>query len=220
MQPLLVIAAAVAALVVMHCLVVSLVGRSMGIAITHVEIGVGPRLVNSSSFQLRAFPFSSQVRFRHSADEWIPDDLAHTALDAKPFSQQLLLTLTGPLVLIAVSVATLGREGVAAFVSGFPQIVHGAISPLHEAKRLISNGMSFVQASSQIESLGLVAAKLAALNLLPLPAFNGGAAVALILRRLGLARDLGQNELKWLYFGHVAFFASWTFALIHLLTIG
>lgn len=214
------IAGASAALILSRCVVVALVGRAMGVAITHVRIGLGPLLANFSWIKLRAFPLSSHVRFRHSAGEQIPRVFSHAALDSKPFLAQLLLTFHRTAGATCNCSGDAGRGGVfSLFVGLLPGYSRRAFSARRSAE-IDSGGISLVRASRPFETLGLVAAKMAAIKLLPLPAMNGGAAFALALSRFGLDRHVRQVELKWLTIIQLCVVALWAFAAIVFVLVG
>lgn len=92
---------------------------------------------------------------------------------ALPF--KWLITLSGPF-LVAIS-ALIGLSFAAllpAFVSGFEQAIGGAISPVAYGAPLIQKFYREYVATSLFAAYGLLAIKLTAYNLLPIPGLNGG----------------------------------------------
>jgi hypothetical protein len=84
---------------------------------------------------------------------------------------------------------------------------------LGDAQALMRRAALGLQAAPFAVVLGVVAAKAAALNLLPLPALNGGAALAVLGRRLGVARLWPERATVALFFVWLAPVAAWFVAL-------
>ena len=102
------------------------------------------------------------------------------SFDTEDFWGRSLLTrlavrLSGPVFIFITSAICLGF-GVAfpEFINGFGQILNGALSPLQYGPHLIEKYFVVVEDSPVIAGYGVLAAKIAAYNLLPIPGLNGG----------------------------------------------
>jgi membrane-associated protease RseP (regulator of RpoE activity) len=92
----------------------------------------------------------------------------------KPLSSRCIVTLAGPFAVFVSSLICLGFPHTSAsFASAFPQLGESVLSPLSYGKGLIAVFLANAQASP-IAGYGILAAKSAALNFLPLPAMPGG----------------------------------------------
>jgi hypothetical protein len=86
-----------------------------------------------------------------------------------------LVTISGPLfVTISAGLVLSFDKAWLAFVTGFGQIIYGAISPITYGAPLIQKFFAQDLATSLFTAYGILASKLVALNLLPLPVMNGG----------------------------------------------
>jgi len=134
------------------------------------------------------------------------------ALDQRPAIVQCLIGLAGCAALVVLAVMIWQGAGLHAVVAGFTQIVAGAISPLDEALGLIAQAEQALVGLPLIGVLGWVAAKLAAFNLLPLPAANGGFVLAVLGRALGIQRYWPGGLTTLLLFAYIAIAMSWLVA--------
>ncbi|KQV50518.1 hypothetical protein ASC95_14215 [Pelomonas sp. Root1217] len=198
---------------VLHVATMAVVGSALGAQLQSVAFGFGPTVWRSSRFLVRALPIGGAVQFLHSSDGAVPEDAAHRALDRQPTLAQLATVLSGCAVLLALAIALLGAGAVDAFVELPAQLFGGAISPLGDAQVLLHQAALAAKASPFAVVLGVVAAKVAALNLLPLPLLNGGAALAVLGRRLGVARLWPERATVALFFVWLAPVAAWFVAL-------
>lgn len=176
--------AAIALLVALHITVVALLGRWLGIAIREVSFGVGPVLLSAGVFRLRALPLGGSVAFKDTQTETPPpgvgDKWAADAFDHQPRAVRVLLPLCGVAALAAVAFALRPGSAGASVAHGFVQIVSGALAPLSTGRQLIDGAMH-VASLGFVPLLGMLAAKVAALNLLPLPSMAGGQALLALL---------------------------------------
>jgi membrane-associated protease RseP (regulator of RpoE activity) len=100
----------------------------------------------------------------------LPDSFEKLSLPLK-----WLLTISGPLLLAISAVIVLPFDkAVAAFVSGFGQIIYGAISPVTYGAPLFQKFFAQDLATSVFTAYGIFAMKVTANNLLPLVTLNGG----------------------------------------------
>lgn len=123
----------------------------------------------------------------------LPADYFDDAFNHKPRAVQVLLPLAGAASLVLVALVLHPGSGLASVGHGFVQIVAGGLSPLGTAHGLLDGARAFAAQQGFVPLLGMVAAKLAALNLLPLPAMNGGQALLALMER-----DLHEDTSPWL----------------------
>jgi membrane-associated protease RseP (regulator of RpoE activity) len=204
---------AIALVALLHVGTMAVVGNALGAQLQSVSFGFGPTVWRSARFHVRALPVGGSVRFLHTLEDSVPEDEEHRALDRRPTLAQLATVLSGCAVLLALALAVLGAGAVKAFVELPAQFFGGAISPLGDAQALMRQAALALQAAPFAVVLGVVAAKAAALNLLPLPALNGGAALAVLGRRLGVARLWPERVTVALFFVWLAPVAAWFVAL-------
>jgi membrane-associated protease RseP (regulator of RpoE activity) len=205
---------AVVVCMLLHVMVIALAGAALGVTIREVTIGLGPTAFTVGRLRVKALPYGGAVRFKDSREEELDAADTRDALDGRPTWVQLFVGLSGCLALIALAIAALQAEGVRAFVAGFPQIVAGALSPLGAAQSLLAQAVERVAALPFVAILGLVAAKLAAFNLLPLPGANGGFVIGTVARAAGIARAWPQALTTALFFVYMALGISWVVALV------
>ncbi|MFM9925304.1 site-2 protease family protein [Variovorax sp. H27-G14] len=176
--------AAIALLAALHVSVMALLGRALGIAIREVSFGMGPTLLAVGAFRLRALPLGGSVVFKDTLAQTPSGDAADTgaadAFDHQPRAVRVLLPLCGIAALAAVAFALHPGSAGASLANGFVQIVSGGLAPLSIAQQLI-NGATRVASLGFLPLLGMLAAKCAALNLLPLASMGGGQALLALL---------------------------------------
>lgn len=208
------ILSAVVLCMLLHVFVIALVGLALGVTVRELTLGLGPTAFTVGRLRVKAFPFGGAVRFKDSREEALDAADMRDALDGRPLAVQVFIGLSGCLALILVAVATLQIGAIRALVDGFPQIVLGALSPLGTAQALLAEAVERVAGQSFAVVLGLVAAKLAAFNLLPLPGANGGFVIATLARWAGVARLWPQALTTALLMVYLAIALSWVCALV------
>ena len=189
--------AALALLVCIHIGTMAALGHGLGIKVRRISMGFGPPLFSVGIFQLRLLPVAGSVAFKDTRTEDVPDDISpddfDDAFNHKPRAIQVLLPLAGAASLALVALLLHPGSALASISHGFVQIVAGGLSPLGTAQGLIDGGRAFAAQQGFVPLVGMVAAKLAALNLLPLPAMNGGQALLALLKR-----DPREDTAPWL----------------------
>ncbi|WKB53368.1 site-2 protease family protein [Eleftheria terrae] len=210
------IALAVSCGTALHLLGVVVASRLAGVGLRDVVFGLGPEVARIGRLRCRLLPVGGAVRLSHSSDATPSGPWpAGAALDAQGLACQALVSVAGPAMLLLVAGALLGWQAPAAFLSGFAEIVRGALQPLSEGQRLVGEAGRWAAQAGPWTLAGTVAAKMAALNLLPLPPFDGGAVVRLAGAGLGVPAGrpgvaaLGQVGV-WV---SLAGFVSWLLAL-------
>lgn len=99
----------------------------------------------------------------------------------RPLLSRLLVIASGPLIVLLIARVFLGTDGVLRhFVHGFPEIIRGAFSPYKYGVPLIRAFFRTLTESAFLGS-GILAAKIAAFNMLPDPALAGGRLLTEIL---------------------------------------
>jgi len=205
---------AVVLCVLLHMFVIALCGAAFGVTVREISLGLGPKAFSIGKFTFRALPFGGSVRFKDSREEELDAHDMQGALDSRPLFAQIVIGLSGCLALLALAVVALQAEGVQAFLNGFIEIVTGAVSPMDKAQALLAQAQQRLAGAPFVAVLGLVAAKLAAFNLLPLPAANGGFVIAMIARGLGIAKFWPQGLTPVLLLAYLAIAISWLWALV------
>ncbi len=92
----------------------------------------------------------------------------------KPVGTRCLVLLAGPVSTFVAAILCLGfSHPVTSFVSAYPQFFEAIWSPLFYVKPLIAGYLGHA-ATSPVAGCGILAAKIAALNFLPMPTTPGG----------------------------------------------
>lgn len=199
--------------VLLHAFVIALCGAALGVKVREVSIGLGPLAFSIGRLSFRALPFGGAVRFKDSREEEIDASDMRDAFDGRSVFIQIVIGLSGCIALLAIAGVTLQAEGIRAFIDGFAQIVVGALSPMGKAQALLAQAQQKLAGLPFLAVLGLVAAKLAAFNLMPLPAANGGFVIATIGRGLGVAKYWPAQLTPVLLLAYLALAVSWLVAL-------
>lgn len=167
----------ISAAVFLHVSAMAAVAHAWGIAIRSIAYGLGWKVFQTGILTINALPIGGYVRLKDSREEPLAEADCHDAYDFQPRLVQALVPLSGATFLLVVALWTLGREGWDLFLSGFGQVFSGALGPYSDAQGHLRRFQDFLGSHDALQSLGLVCAKLAALNLLPLPLLNGGHAI-------------------------------------------
>jgi membrane-associated protease RseP (regulator of RpoE activity) len=199
--------------VLIHVFAIALCATAFGVVIREVSVGLGPTAFNIGRLTFRAVPFGGSVRFKDSREEALEASDMRGALDGRSVLAQIVIGLSGCIALLLLAVICLQAEGVRAFFDGFGQIVIGALSPLGKAQELLAQAQQRLVGLSFLAVLGLVAAKLAAFNLMPLPGANGGFVIATIARGVGIARFWPAQLTPLFLLAYIAIAISWLVAL-------
>lgn len=199
--------------IVIHVFSMAACARMFGVTLRRIVCGYGPELFQSGIFQVRLFPGGGHVKLKDSRDEELSGEDLKDAFDHQPAIVQAAIPLAGPLVLVLVSFDILGVPGWDAFTSGFGQIFAGALQPLSEGQALLGSFASALRDQSVLAVLGLLCAKVAAFNALPIPVLNGGQALMALAGIKGAfharLQQLGVLALLAVYAGWLAALASY-----------
>lgn len=198
----------------LHLSVLALVGTSLGITLRELSYGFGPVIARWGRVQLKAFPLGGAVRFKDTRAEDLESWERDGTFDRQPTLVQLVVMLSGSIALLTVAFAIMHTEAFPAFKEGFGQAVSGAFSPLTRAQELLADASAAISRLSFFSLLALVAVKMAAFNLLPLPPLNGGALIALIANQMGAAAIWRPSFTQALQFAYIALAFSWLVAWV------
>jgi membrane-associated protease RseP (regulator of RpoE activity) len=209
--------AAIALLTAVHVGAMTMLGHWLRIAVREVSLGFGPVLLSAGIFRLRALPLGGFVLFKDTRAEAIPADAppgwVKDAFDHQQRWVQALLPLAGASSLVAMAFVWHPGSALASVGHGFVQIVAGGLGPLSTAQQLIG-GANHIATLGFVPLLGVLAAKFAALNLLPLTAMNGGQALLALLdpapREMPRWKQMLTQWSVWLL---IALTFSWAVAI-------
>jgi hypothetical protein len=165
-----------------HTLAMLLAGLACGAPAEEVSLFFGPRLLSfrlgGLTCRLGCLPLGGYVKFHD--DDLGP--LRRRYRDLHPLTRAAI-PLAGCAALLLVAMACLGpAEGWGSFLRGFGQFPAGALAPLSTGQELQARLAEVLTALPLAAALGVFAAKVAAVNLLPLPPLNGGQVLATLLR--------------------------------------
>ena len=185
---------------------------SIGITVRELSIGLGPTLLRTKRLRIGILPIAGHVRLRSIHEEDVPADERGSTIDGGPVVKQIAVSLVGCSVLIALAYALVGSRALEAFLKMPVQFVAGALSPLGIAQSLLSESGVFLREAPAMAIIGVVAAKFAAVNLLPFPALNGGAALAALGRATNVARLWPAKATSALLAFWLGLLGLWLFA--------
>lgn len=211
--------AAIALLVCIHLFAMAALGRWCGITVRAISLGFGPRLLSLGIFHLHAVPLGGSVQFKDTREEGVPLDKPpgyfDDAFNHKPRAVQVLIPLAGVAALIAVALVLRQGAAMPSLVHGFAQFLTGALDPLATGRQLVGGARDFAGQHAFLPLLGVLAAKLAAVNLLPLPLLNGGQALLTLVTRDLRETPAWQRKLTavfvWVW---LVLIASWLSAIL------
>ncbi len=178
-----------------------------------VSLGFGPTLFETEGYCLKAIPLGGSIKVLHTEIDIVTESESHTAIDQRSTTEQLAVTLSGCISLLLLAVALNGMDVLDAFIKFPSQILAGAASPTDIAQTLLQSTAFALQDPVFSDTLALVAAKFAALNLLPLPLINGGAAIALLAKRVGLSHWWPEAATHLLLLVWLGLLSSWFVAI-------
>lgn len=134
--------------------------------------------------------------------------------------KQIFIPICGCLVLLILAMGVFGSyEAFQKFVRGWYQVLSGAFSPRVIGANLLVKLYKFAVENSFVMILGLVASKLASMNLLPLPSLNGGYIILTLLNwikpmSLKLRDLLQQLGFAVTLMGHACWIVAFYYFLV------
>ena len=88
---------------------------------------------------------------------------------------RIMIIASGPIAVFLVACCCIGSEEAArSLFLGFPQILEGAFAPLSKGEALVGQAIDLFQREGFVITFGVMATKITASNLLPVPPANGG----------------------------------------------
>ncbi|AKF82775.1 hypothetical protein MFUL124B02_30305 [Myxococcus fulvus 124B02] len=191
------------------------VASSFGVRPTRVKLGVGPRLFTLSlggiQWALRPLvPFGSAVSFEEETAEGASKPPVDNRLRQLPVALHAGTILLPWAVLVGVAMACLGPgEGLRHFLSGFALPFQLSLLP-----ERIERFVTLLRDGELLRAWGLLSAKVAAANLLPLPVLAGGSLVMLPWRNQRERVPVWAASLNLLA---MAFALPWACYVVYLL---
>lgn len=200
-HPLIIIGLLAAACAVVHTSSQAFLGWRLGVGIEKISFFIGPTIVrvriHGSVLVVNLIPLGGgYIKFR--SEETAPEVRGMAWADVSPV-RRILIIASGSLATGAIALICLGpAHGLRSTGHGFGQVMLGGFAPFSVGTRLIGAMLAVVRVSSVVVILGIVAAKMTALNLLPWPPFGGGQILISLAewrRRLPERVVLGLNLL-------------------------
>ncbi|OGU18627.1 MAG: hypothetical protein A2X85_17465 [Geobacteraceae bacterium GWF2_54_21] len=169
MSPVVLILAVIICITVamfVHVWSMALAGWLVGAEIQEVSIGFGPSMLRiktgTASININYIPTGGSVKFGDSFQNIHP-------------IKRVFISAAGCLGLLCLASISFGiPETFIKFQNGFGQVVYGAFSPRSIGSELLNELYSFLKVNSFFACVALIATKLAAANMLPVPILNGG----------------------------------------------
>ena len=185
MVPYLLMFAAFGLAIVMHLLIIAKTGELMGAPVKKLKIGFMLRLfhfyLGRRLIEFRLLPIAGNVIFdgpEKESDRFYQPN----SVDVLPAARRIIIAASGCLGLVLASLLLSGSSGLHAFFIGFIQIIKGALSPFNTAHTYLNSFYQYSQVHSFSAIFAIVAAKVAAINLLPMPGSNGWSILMFALR--------------------------------------
>ncbi|NTX12060.1 hypothetical protein HUA76_14770 [Myxococcus sp. CA056] len=160
------------------------VASSFGVRPTLVKLGYGPNLVTLSLGGIQwalhpLIPLGSSVRFNGPPEDAPTEAPADNRLHQLPLVLHAATIILPWALLVVVAMACLGAgEGLSQFLTGFT--VPFQYSRLPDR---IERFVALLRHGELLQAWGLASAKVAAINLLPMPILAGGSLLALPWRK-------------------------------------
>jgi membrane-associated protease RseP (regulator of RpoE activity) len=214
---------ALAASSLLHLAFIAAAGLACRVRLRKLRVGIGPALLRSRHFELKLIPLAGSVEFENWRTEEINASTTNDDgdaidpsryLDLQPRHRQILISLSGCIALLLLAFAMIGPEAGSALGHGFAQIIGGALSPLERAQALLQEAHRLIRELPPAQVLGLVAVKLAALNLLPVAPFNGASAIAAALSGSSIGEFWWRRWIETGIWLSLAMGFSWLVALV------
>lgn len=152
------------------------------VPIRAISIGSGLLIGKFGVLEFRLLPLGGSVTLKNMQHEGLPTVRSADAFDRQPRLIQIAIILAGPSMLIGMSMLIGGLDNWHAFLRGFGQFIAASCGPLSTAQEVIKSGSAYLESHGPLAGWGMLSAKIAAYNLLPLPTLNGGDALMALLQ--------------------------------------
>lgn len=192
------------------------VASRFGVRIIKMTLGVGPKLFKRGKFEITPLPLAASVSMLDTRASGDVSEREH-AYDHRPRLVRVSIQLSGPIAILLAAIALRGSAGWTSFLRGFEQLLSGAIAPASRGVELVDGYTQLAEKTGFVAALGVLLAKLAAANLLPIPIVGGGAALLELL--LPDSRPDIRDKI-WVGFQHVGLVAvlaltlAWLYAIV------
>jgi membrane-associated protease RseP (regulator of RpoE activity) len=192
----------------LHVLVMAAVARLVGAKVEEVSLFYGKKILKTkfgdTTFSLGTIPLGGYVKCDEDFQNLHP-------------LKRTLAPLCGCLALLILAMAVFGAtEGFQKMARGFYQIASGVFAPRTQGALLVLTLFRFAEASTFLACVALVASKLAAFNLLPIPTLSGG---DILLTLTGWIKPLSEKLRERIQiFGFIALLIimlCWTIAFFY-----
>jgi hypothetical protein len=201
-----------ALLLFLHVSALALAGIAFGIELREVSFGVGKALFTRGKVTVRLLPFSGYAKFADTTET--PEADPATAFNHNPAMVRVAVLVMGCGSLILLAAMIPGVAGVSEVIAGFRQVVVGAFGPTSTAQGYLQALLDRSTSQGFMVVLGVLAAKFAAFNLLPLPLLNGGQALlALVPTDPNVVPDWHLKLMQFSIMAILALLASWLYAI-------
>jgi membrane-associated protease RseP (regulator of RpoE activity) len=182
--------------VAVHVGTMALVGMRLGVPVQEITLFYGTAWLRfryrGVEYRVGWIPFGGVVRFQSRRARSVDPEKVLFAADMDPPGvndlhplERAFIAASGCLALIVLSASCLGPlAAVRSFGRGFAQLIPFAPwTPawVPSGRDLVGRFLALLRSGPFRVALGVLAAKLTALNLLPLPPFNGGVIVLTLL---------------------------------------
>jgi membrane-associated protease RseP (regulator of RpoE activity) len=204
-----------------HTAGLAIAGRIAKASILEIAIFTGPALIKIKirgvAFRLNLLPIGSYVHYATALDASDPDG-AKLLKDLHPLTRAIIAS-SGCIALLLLGAACLGTAVTQHTMSGFSQIIMGALSPLAYGAQLLQQLYQFASTEPLFATLGLVASKETAFNLLPIPVLNGGDIIINLVSIVKPISDPLKAKLNMLgLLLMLGIWACWIVALVYFLS--
>ncbi|BBB68395.1 hypothetical protein UNDYM_4142 [Undibacterium sp. YM2] len=197
-----------------HLFSIAAAGRVASVRLLEISIGMGPALFRYKKFVLKLIPIGGYVKFLDSQEHYVSDADLPFAFDQLSLVKKILVILPGCAALLLLAMALNGADAWQDFCTFPMQFVTGALSPFDTAQTLLHTASKLIQTSGFLSLMGIVAAKLAAGNLLPLVSTNGSQLIIFVAQRLGLVKPYPGPIHKFVAIVSIACWISWLLAIV------
>lgn len=162
----------IALIAIIHTLAMAGAGWFVGVKVKKIDIFFGPRIksftLGEMELNINTIPTGGSVNFAEFKE-------------THPI-KQIFIASSGALALVIVAMMVFGTsEGFQKFLNGFSQVFWGTLSPRSQGSQYLISLYEYMKINSFPLCAGLIASKVAAANLFPIPTFNGGEVFLIIL---------------------------------------
>lgn len=196
-----------------------LAGRAFAIPVREIRIGALP-VFRRGKLSVGLLPVSAFVQFADSRREDTADTTGIT-FDGQPRWVRAIVQLVAVAGFLLLAFVLRGNDAWHSFVNGFGQWLQGTLHPTTRGVELIEGYARFADREGPLAAAGVIAAKAAALNLLPIPAVAGFRALIELLTPAGGGAFYEKLQARLQVVGLVILLAvavTWAWALVTLVT--